>query len=61
VQFETQYGLYQRCTRTIEVDNAAFLMPSHPPNMTLYPEDLLLTTLPHNGTAGWECQDFPSR
>ncbi|WVF72655.1 hypothetical protein IAT40_007473 [Kwoniella sp. CBS 6097] len=65
-EFETRYGLYRRCTRSLPVANATFLQPSHPLTMSANPTfegwDLGPINGPIEGDGnGWVCQDFPTR
>ncbi|KAK8854900.1 hypothetical protein IAR55_003639 [Kwoniella newhampshirensis] len=68
-QFETRYGLYRRCTRSIPVPNSDFLQPSHPLNSSVSsPENLFggiegpIGGGPTEGDGnGWVCQPFPTR
>ncbi|WWD18951.1 hypothetical protein CI109_103408 [Kwoniella shandongensis] len=67
-QFETRYGLYRRCTRSMPVPNSTFLQPSHPLDGSgLSYENLFGIEGPIGGGPkegdgnGWVCQPFPTR
>ncbi|ORX38662.1 hypothetical protein BD324DRAFT_650011 [Kockovaella imperatae] len=65
LDFETKYGLYQRCTRKSQTPNSTLLWPSHPlpdPNFKVQAriEENDAPVTDGEGE-GWQCQDFPSR